>query len=177
MLTSCSAGASLSIPTGGLLMGIIESASLSLHRSARHPHRPGHSMSLKRLSSLLLVVLAACSSCAPRDKAASAPCLPSEVPARQAPAPARDGLSTTRIYIDGSQSMSGYLEPSLGPRRPLADLLTLIAGREPNASYFAFGQAIHPIPNRAAIDSYAMPGPYNCRGCDNQESRIDSVLN
>src|ERR1051325_6614944 len=22
-----------------------------------------------------------------------------------------------------------------------------------------------------------MPGPYNCRGCDNQESRIDSVLN
>lgn len=83
-----------------------------------------------------------------------------------------------RVYFDASQSMAGYTRA--GRDAPvIADLIQLIADRaaatRQPVNYFAFGRETHAIPVDRAR-AYAGAAAYNCRACDNQESRIDSVL-
>lgn len=83
------------------------------------------------------------------------------------------------VYIDGSQSMAGFNNATTRELRPMGDLVALIQSRASdyeNAAFYAFGREIGEISGDAA-SSYATPGPYNCSGCDNQESRLDQVLN
>lgn len=83
------------------------------------------------------------------------------------------------VYLDGSQSMSGFAQKSDNPVKALADLLRIVADKSQRdgtkVSYFAFGKSVTPIAAGRA-STYATPVPYNCTGCDNQESHIDDVL-
>lgn len=109
--------------------------------------------------------------------AASGPCLPPTVAGEAAAAPQ---AGRAQVYIDRSQSMSGYVDPQLGRSQALADLLRLLERQLPtivaSAEYRAFGAEVgEPLPpNELAL--FSAPAAYNCRACDNQESHIDTVL-
>lgn len=162
-----------------------KSAAGSVDTGPRLRRQTGDIRRIAALGMPLLVLLASCGGDAENYSNTSAnrqlssvkqSCLPPEVlKLRLAERPR--AAPGTRVYIDGSQSMSGYLAPSLGRRRPLADLLTLIA-REGGTTteYFSFGREIQPIEAGRAVEAYSTPAPYNCSNCDNQESRIDAVL-
>lgn len=87
--------------------------------------------------------------------------------------------SKIAIYVDGSQSMSGFANATTRELRAIGDLVTLLQARASNyeeASFHAFGKSIREISSNE-LNAYGTPQPYNCRGCDNQESRLDNVLN
>lgn len=75
--------------------------------------------------------------------------------------------------------MIGYVRAATASVRPHGDLLAVIdsfsSRRSAPVSYARFGARIAPIP-AAGASAYARTEPYDCRGCDNQESRIDEVL-
>jgi hypothetical protein len=108
---------------------------------------------------------------------AAGACLPSTGTGKTNAAPRTE---RAQIYIDRSQSMSGYVHPGLGRSQALADLLRLLERQLPtiaaSAEYRAFGADIsEPLqPNELAL--FSAPAIYNCRSCDNQESHIDEVL-
>lgn len=86
--------------------------------------------------------------------------------------------SELNVFIDGSQSMAGFNAGVTGDLRPLGDLLAIIGGRgseAQRANYFAFGKSIRPISSESA-QRYGTSNPFNCVNCDNQESRLDAVL-
>jgi len=88
---------------------------------------------------------------------------------------------TIKVYIDGSQSMAGFNAGATREMRPLGDLIALINATAENyeaTEYFSFGRNIKKVSARA-IEEYGTAHPYNCKGpnCDNQESRLDTVLN
>jgi hypothetical protein len=105
-------------------------------------------------------------------------CIPQEV--RSAPVRAAPRLGSIKVYIDGSQSMSGYVRPGAGTANPMADLLRLVrrfADRHSVAPGFAaFGRKITEIDPDGAVQRYSQEAAYTCSGCDKQESRIDNVL-
>lgn len=83
------------------------------------------------------------------------------------------------LYIDRSQSMSGFNRGATGNLRAMGDLLALVGSRANDyeeASFHVFGKEIRKI-SAAELSRYGGTEPFNCRGCDNQESRLDSVLN
>lgn len=128
----------------------------------------------------MLALLGVAAGCSPETSKAVRDCLPEA--AKAAAATPADTFGRVQVYIDGSQSMAGYLSPAAGSTNPMADILRLVdrLGRERNVpvDFAAFGREIVAIPREAALGPYSGPGPYNCRGggCDNQESRIDNVL-
>lgn len=106
-----------------------------------------------------------------------APCLPATGAEDAAPARAE----RAHVYIDRSQSMSGYVSPELGRSQALADLLRLFERQLPTVApavdYRAFGADIDEAAlELSALSLFASPAAYNCRACDNQESHIDKVL-
>lgn len=125
------------------------------------------------------ILLASCKpAVGPESKQASvAPCVPAADTA--AARPARE-TTVARIYIDRSQSMSGYVHPVLGRSQALADLLRLFERNLPAVAatneYHAFGAQISDPLGGDELPSFSTPAAYNCRGCDNQESHIDEVL-
>jgi hypothetical protein len=154
------------------------------------PARPANASHLPRLRTPLAAVLAlalcACDGLGGADgnktAAAPAPCLPEGEPAPlatggQAPAPAR-AAAAPRIYLDGSMSMAGYVDPALGRTQALADVISLAAREYPEAEFIDFGTGFHPIADAAEARRYTTPAPYTCRTpeCDVQESAIDAAL-
>ena len=84
------------------------------------------------------------------------------------------------VYIDGSQSMAGFNAGATRDMRPLGDLIALInatAKSYDSLEYFAFGKNIKTL-SADTFEEYGTPRPFNCKGsnCDNQESRLDTVL-
>jgi hypothetical protein len=125
-------------------------------------------------------LLSSCDKATPEKKpkaVAKGPCLPG---------PARGGTAATEqprsahVYLDRSQSMSGYVHPSLGRSQALADLLRLLERQLPTiapaAEYRAFGAEIGEPLQPKDVALFSAPDVYNCRSCDNQESHIDEVL-
>jgi hypothetical protein len=111
-------------------------------------------------------------------------CLPPGLPAEAV------GLPSTRprppvtlhLYLDGSLSMAGYADGAAANVRPLGDLLAILDGLSERAkaplTYERFGARRAPLSKTAALE-FAQPKAYRCNGasgCDNQESRIDQVL-
>lgn len=129
---------------------------------------------LWRVAALLLLVLtAACG-----DRTIGALCAPADAhPALQA-AP-KAPVRPVHIYWDGSESIAGYVDGASQSVRPLGDLQPLIANharKNGGARWFRFGEAVAPL---ASGNALATTGFYRCRGqtgCDNLESRIDTVL-
>lgn len=106
-----------------------------------------------------------------------------------APEGAPSALSTAAIqetgpvtaYWDGSESLAGYVDGAEGNLHPLADIQRLIQdhGRDTGAdiNWLRFGSRISAMPAKA---NPAQTAFYRCGGtavCDNQESRLDDVLN
>lgn len=117
------------------------------------------------------------------QSAAAGACLPADMSSGGSPAAAAGQTPTksVQVFIDGSASMGGYLRASTQSIRPHGDFLSVVgtfsAAKKISANYFRFGARIAPIPGQAiGASAYATPAPYSCRGCDNQESRIDEVL-
>jgi hypothetical protein len=110
-------------------------------------------------------------------------CLPANMASGNSPAAAagRTPTKSVQVFIDGSASMGGYLRATTQSIRPHGDFLSVVgsfsAARGVSPSYFRFGARIAPISSQSGgVSAYATPTPYSCRGCDNQESRIDEVL-
>lgn len=128
----------------------------------------------------IVALLGAAASCSPQASKTARDCLPEGV--RAATSKPSDAFGRVQIYIDGSQSMAGYFSPAAGSTNPMADILRLVdrLGREQSVpvEFAAFGREIVAIPREAALGPYSRQERYNCRGggCDNQESRIDNVL-
>lgn len=127
--------------------------------------------------------LAACS-----DK--PAPCLPAEAAVwtpQDRSATVKAATGPVDVYVDGSGSMAGFIRGATAADRPLQDLvarLPWIAGSaaegRAGTSYALFGRTIHPVA-AGRETSLATDAPYACTGaakgaCDNQESRLDTVL-
>lgn len=108
---------------------------------------------------------------------ARAPCLP---PTGYAATSESPPAARAHVYIDRSQSMSGYVAPQLGRSQALADLLRLLERQLPtivaSAEYRAFGADVGEPLQPGQLALFSAPAIYNCRSCDNQESHIDEVL-
>lgn len=83
------------------------------------------------------------------------------------------------VYLDGSYSMAGFVRGVTPTVRPHEDLLAILdsfaTARRVQPSYARFGVKVAAVP-ATGIRDYAKASAYECRGCDNQESRIDEVL-
>lgn len=158
-------------------------------RSCRFTNQDGTSSRVTRIATLAassLLLLTACSDDPDEQETAEVSpivvdCVPADSTAAQRGAVGEVARATElAIYIDGSQSMSGFNAGRTRELRPLGDLLNIIAARgsEYNTtSYFAFGRNIQEVSSETA-QTYGTTGPYNCAAgrCDNQESRLDNVL-
>lgn len=140
---------------------------------------------LPRMSLVACAVLAlqACGSEPSGDdgqvETAAATCLPANSSLANSPAEQVKRASKLALYIDQSQSMSGFNQGASRSVRAIGDLLTLIVDRASDydeARFHVFGKSISEIP-ATEVASYGGTVPYNCRNCDNQESRLDAVLN
>lgn len=113
----------------------------------------------------------------------AATCLPLDMIGGRSPAGAA-GMAAAKsidVHIDGSASMGGYPRASTRSLRPHGDFLSVVASlagsRKLPVAFYRFGAEIKPIPGGAAgASAFATPAPYFCRGCDNQQSRIDKVF-
>lgn len=137
-------------------------------------------------AAVLIVCLAATgalSSCRDKSsgnkqtKAPTTSCLPLAGPNEAA---AVQQAARAQVYIDRSQSMSGYVNPQLGRSQALADLLRLLERQLPSiassAEYRAFGADVGEPLQPSELALFSAPATYNCLSCDNQESHIDEVL-
>ncbi len=127
----------------------------------------------------LCLALAACSP----PKTGGVECYPTETrrwistgaPAEAAP-PAKP--ATTRVFVDGSGSMAGYLRGDARERlfQDLVASLPNAAGQDPDkVRYTLFAGTLHDIP-AAQAHRLQRPETYACGVCDNQESHLDTVL-
>lgn len=131
---------------------------------------------LFRLSALAsLTLLAACG-----DRAMGQLCAPDGAAAPLL-APATVAAGPMRVYWDGSESIAGYVDGATDSVRPLGDLQPLLAAHARDsgvaAQWFRFGERVAPLASGSGLASTAF---YRCgrqAACDNQESRIDTVLN
>lgn len=144
-----------------------------------------------------LVAMAACGE-KKADKKAPAPTAPVAMTARDCfpeasrrwipiesdatPAATARGEAAT-IYVDASGSMAGYLRGGRRGERPFEELVNDVpgsVGADASAlSYVMFGRELRPI-SGASIDTLSQVATYACgraADCDNQESRLDAVLN
>jgi hypothetical protein len=113
------------------------------------------------------------------DQAMGALCAPEGAAPALRPA-ANVAKGPMRVFWDGSESIAGYVDGATDSVRPLGDLQPLLAShaREAGvqAQWLRFGERITPLPSGSGL---ASTGFYRCgrqANCDNQESRIDSVL-
>ncbi len=129
-------------------------------------------------SKLMAAGLAALMMLAGPAGAAGAACLPPGLPVSGTPPQSSPAME---VYLDGSYSMVGYADGATGSLRPMGDALAVLdnfsASRRLPSRYYRFGKAIAPLQGAAQAVEFARPGPYRCGRCDNQESRIDLVLN
>ena len=107
---------------------------------------------------------------------ANAACLP---PGAFDPAPT-SANGPMHVYWDGSLSMLGYVEGQSTTVRPLGDAQILLhdfaQGRNLRQDWFKFGAQITGVRDPGTLatkDSFTCQGR---RGCDNRQSRMDSVL-
>jgi|GEM_PF-1842879 len=135
----------------------------------------------------LMTGLGACS--APPASRSGKACFPAEAARwieatdtarRSAPASAA-GATKATLYIDRSGSMAGYLSGATPFERPFQDLIeslpAALTTMGQSAEYRAFGaQVSAPLPDGRTrlqrADFYTCQGS----GCDNQDSRLDAVL-
>lgn len=127
----------------------------------------------------LLLATSGCDDVVSDGSTAAGDCVPEA--ARPAKAPPKSApLRSLHVYIDGSQSMAGYVRPGVGIANPMADLLRLLSrygdGQGVPAAFAAFGREIVEIDPDTAVDRYSREATYTCTGCDKNESRIDNVL-
>lgn len=127
----------------------------------------------------LLLAISGCDLAGSDGPTAAGDCVPEAARPAKAP-PEPPPLRSLQVYIDGSQSMAGYVRPGLGIANPMADLLRLLSrygdGQSVPATFAAFGREIVEIDPAAAVDRYSREATYTCAGCDKNESRIDNVL-
>jgi hypothetical protein len=148
-----------------------------------------HWILLKSRLAFLLVISLAASACSGEGPGANdgqrvlkttSSCLPASSALLSTSSNKKDALGRQlNVFIDGSQSMAGFNAGVISDIRPLGDILAIIQGQALSSrktNYFAFGKSIAAI----SIDEarrFGTVAPFNCSNCDNQESRLDSVLN
>jgi hypothetical protein len=95
----------------------------------------------------------------------------------------REASGPVTVYVDASGSMAGYLDGATEAARPLHDLIATIPGlfgaEASPVAYKAFGSRIRDVPaaeRRRLLDRSFYSCQGNPAGCDNQDTRLDLVL-